>query len=284
MTSSVRAVSAPVQTMAAPGARIAVNGVSIIDPVAASSPGSLALNVSVSGGGTVAIAGQTATSSASVRLSGSLSALNASLAGLTYTAGAPGTDGIAIDVWNQKGIETVATIGVTISGTTPAQSSGAAITIAGDDTSPVILASSVNIEASAGDHMLFIGGTGDTATLTGGTEQVQAYTGHNTITTGSGDDTIAIAGSGNRVDAGSGTNRIADSGGGNTIVMPGAGAGVDQIFGYVISNNDSFDFAPALRGTAWDGATSTLEQFLHVATLANDAIVSISQWPVGRRQ
>jgi hypothetical protein len=173
-------------------------------------------------------------------------------------------------------VETLKTIGVTVSETPSTPPSTATITIADSDVSPIIVAGGVTIEASSGDHMVFIGGMQDIAMLTGGTEQVQAYLGSNTITTGAGDDTISISGTGSVVDAGSGTNRINDSGGGNTIIMPGAGAGEDQIYGYVMSNNDTFDFTSALQGTAWDGSSSTVGQFLHVSTSGNDAIVAIS--------
>jgi hypothetical protein len=238
----------------------------------------MTLNISDSGGGTVAIAGQTATSSGGITLTGSLSQLNTSLAGLTYTAGAAGTDSITIDAWNQGGVEALKTIGVTVTGATapPPPPVTTTITIASTDTNPVVNDSNVIIKATAGGHMLFIGGMHDAAILTGGTEQVQAYQGSNTITTGAGNDTVKIAGTGNVVNAGAGTNTINDSGSGNTIVMPGAGAGMDQIFGYVMTNNDKFDFTTSLKGTAWNGTGATVGQFLHVATSGNDAVVSVS--------
>jgi hypothetical protein len=145
----------------------------------------------------------------------------------------------------------------------------------------VVNDSNVIIKATAGNHMLFIGGSHDVAILTGGTEKVQAFQGYNTITTGAGNDTISIAGTGNVVNAGGGTNTINDSGGGNTIVMPGAGAGVDQIHGYVVQNGDRFDFISALSGTSWNGFASSVGQFLHVATSGNDALISISHAPNG---
>jgi serralysin len=230
----------------------------------------------------VAIAGQTATSSGGITLTGSLSQLNTSLAGLSYTAGAAGTDSITIDAWNQGGVEALKTIPVTVTGATtpppppPPPPATTTVTIASTDANPVVNDSNVIIKATAGNHMLFIGGMHDAAILTGGTEQVQAYKGANTITTGAGNDTVKIAGTGNVVNAGSGTNTINESGSGNTIVMPGAGAGMDQIFGYVMTNNDKFDFTASLKGTAWNGTSSTVGQFLHVATSGNDAIVSVS--------
>ena len=148
------------------------------------------------------------------------------------------------------------------------------ITLAPTDANPVVLDSNVTIVATAGNHMLFIGGTHDVATLTGGTETVQAYQGNNTITTGAGNDTIRIAGSGNVIDAGSGTNRIEDSGSGNTLVMPAKGR--DDVFGYVIQNGDTIDFRAALKATGWNGQATTLANFLHVKMSGNDAIITIS--------
>jgi serralysin len=283
-TPSDLAVVVPAHETVTAGTKLAVTGVSINDVWAASTPGVMTLNISDSGGGTVAIAGKTATSSGGITLTGSLSQLNASLAGLTYTAGASGTDSITIDAWNQGGVEALKTIGVTVTGATtpppapppPPPPATTTVTIASADADPVVVDSSVIIKATAGNHMLFIGGTHDVAVLTGGTEQVQAYQGYNTITTGAGNDTIKIAGTGNVVNAGAGTNTINDSGTGNTLVMPGAGAGMDQIYGYVMTNNDKFDFTTSLKGTAWTGTSSTVGQFLHVATSGNDAIVSVS--------
>lgn len=268
-------VAAPATETVAAGTKLSVTGVSISDPWAASAAGTMTLNVWDSGGGRITIAGQTALSSGSISLTGSLSQLNADLAGLTYTAGSAGADSITVDAWNQAGVEATKTIGVTVVGPTPAPAP-TTITIASTDVSPVVLDSNVTIKATTGDHMLFIGGTHDVAILTGGTEQVQAYQGYNAITTGAGNDTISIAGAGNIVNAGAGTNTINDSGSGTTIVMPGAGAGMDQLYGYVMQSGARFDFTASLKATAWTGTSSTVGQFLHVVTSGNDAIISIS--------
>jgi serralysin len=155
------------------------------------------------------------------------------------------------------------------------------ITIARSDANPVVLASNATIIATAGNHMLFLGGTHDIVTLTGGTETVQAYQGFNTITTGTGNDTIRIGGSGNVIDAGSGSNRIEDSGSGNTLVMPGKGR--DDVYGYVIQNGDTIDFRAALKGTNWNGQQSTLGNYLHVAMNGNDAVITVSTAANGTR-
>ncbi len=105
------AIVAPAQETVAAGAKLAVTGVSISDPWAISAAGSMTLNLWDSGGGTIAIAGHTASSSGGITLTGSLSQLNASLAGLTYTAGGTGVDSITVDAWNQAGVEAQKTIG-----------------------------------------------------------------------------------------------------------------------------------------------------------------------------
>jgi hypothetical protein len=156
----------------------------------------------------------------------------------------------------------------------PPQTNSNTITIAAGNASPVVLNSNATIVATAGNHMLFIGGTHNVATITGGTETVQAYQGNNSITTGVGNDTIRIAGSGNVIDAGSGTNRIEDSGSANTLVMPGRGR--DDVYGYVIQNGDTIDFRSALKATGWNGQSTTLAKFLHVAISGNDAIITVS--------
>jgi hypothetical protein len=135
--------------------------------------------------------------------------------------------------------------------------------------------SSTAITASAGDHMIFITGTGDTLAATGGTETVQAYQGGNTITTGAGDDTIRFSGSGNTIDAGGGNNQLEDSGNNNTIVLPTAGQGYDNVLGWVMQNGDSFDLRPALAQTGWNGDASTLGNYVQVNMSGDNAIVSI---------
>ena len=81
----------------------------------------MALNVWDTGGGTIAMDGQTATSSGAIHVSGTLAQLNTWLAGLTYTAGpSQGADTITVDVWNQGGFEAQKTISVTVGAPPPA--------------------------------------------------------------------------------------------------------------------------------------------------------------------
>ena len=149
------------------------------------------------------------------------------------------------------------------------------VTIVPTDTDPVVNLSHADIVATAGDHLLFIGGSFDTASLTGGTEDVMAFQGQNTIITGAGNDTVRIAGTGSVVDAGGGTNHIEDSGGGNRIIVPTIG-GFDDVFGYVLLNADTLDFRPALSKTAWDGNNATLGSFLRVTMSGADPTIEMA--------
>jgi hypothetical protein len=72
--------------------------------------------------------------------------------------------------------------------------------------------------------------------------------------------------------AGAGTNMI-NNGAGYLMAMPGAG--LAAIHGCVVQNGAKFDFITALKAAAWNGGTSVLGQFPHVATSGNDAIVPI---------
>ena len=113
-------VATPASESLVAGTSLVVSGVSISDPWAAATPGTMTLNVWDAGGGTIAMAGQTATSSGRISVSGTLAQLNTWLAGLSYTAGASqGGDTITVDVWNQAGIEVQKAIGVTVAAPPP---------------------------------------------------------------------------------------------------------------------------------------------------------------------
>jgi serralysin len=256
------------------GSTTDITGVSVTDAFAASNPGAMVLNVSA-GTGDIAMTGANGTAvsgsgTQAISVTGTLAQINADLATLTYTAGSnSGSDAISINVWDQAGLQTTEAIAVTVAGNPP-------ITIAASNADPVELVSASVITATSGNHLIFIGGTGDTVTATGGTETVQAFQGGNTITTGAGNDTISFGGSGNTINAGGGNNTLQDSGSYNTIVMPGAGNGFDNIFGYVLQSDDTLDFRAALANTAWTGTSSTLGNFIHLSTSSNNAIISIS--------
>jgi hypothetical protein len=269
----------PASDSVAAGATTTISGVSVADAFAASSPGSMVLNVSDTTGLIAMTSDGTKLAGSgthSMSVTGTLAQINADLATLTYTAGSSaGTDSISVNVWDQAGLDSTKTIGVTVSAE-PTASAEPTVTIAAWNANPVEQVSNSIISATSGNHMIFIGGTGDTITATGGTETVQAFNGTNSITTGAGNDTISFGGTGNTINAGGGSNTLNDSGSDNTIVMPGAGQGFDNIFGYVLENGDSLDFRAALAETSWTGSQSTLGNYLHVTTSGANAIISLS--------
>ena len=115
LTPNDLAVATPASETVTAGGTVPVGGVSISDPWAATASGTMTLNVSDTGGGTIALAGHTATSSGRISVTGTLAQLNADLAGLSYTAGAgQGVDTITVDVLNQASVEVTKTIGVTV--------------------------------------------------------------------------------------------------------------------------------------------------------------------------
>jgi hypothetical protein len=289
------AVTVPASKTVAPSAAQAISGVSVSDAWAAGNAGTMALNV-WDRSGTLTIDGQTFGPGGGPvpdgMFSGSLAQINADLATLSYTAGAnAGSDSITVDVWNQTGVQVEKTIPVTVtgsggtsttsSGTTSSGTTGsgsttaAEITLASGDAVPVEYVSNTTISATAGNHLIFIGGTGDTLTATGGAETVQAFQGRNTITTGAGNDAIYIAGSNNLVNAGGGSNALYDSGTNNTIALPGAGQGYDDIYGYVMNNGDQIDMRGLLAGTNWNGDPAMIGNYVSVTQSGTNAVIKV---------
>jgi hypothetical protein len=269
-------IAVPAAESLTTGATIAVTGVTVTDAFAASNPGTLGLYLSDSSGTlSVASAGGSVTGQGTGKLAvtGTLAQINADLAQLNYTAASSaGSDSINVNVWDQAGLESTATIGVTVTAPPPI-----VIAIAASNASPVITVNNATITANAGNHAIFIGGSGDVLTALGGTETVTANAGGNTITTGTGNDVIHIAGSGNMVNAGSGQNQIYDSGSGNTIVLPQAGQGNDSIYGAVLQDHDTLDLRALLAATKWNGSTATIGNFVHDTTVnASNTVISVT--------
>jgi hypothetical protein len=220
-----------------------------------------------------------------VTVDGTLAQINADLVNLSYRASAS-SGSIGVNVWDQAGLDSTATIGVTV---TAARAPADLITVAAGTATPVISASNATIDATVGNHSIRINGSGDVISAIGGTETVMAFVGHNAITTGAGNDTIQIAGSGNVIDAGAGANQIDDTGSGNIIVLPQAGVllpqggqGSDAIQGDVLQNHDSLDLRSLLAATKWTGSLATIGNFLHVsAPDGTDAVISVTPTGVG---
>jgi hypothetical protein len=271
-------ITAPASKSITAGTSFAVSGVSVADAFAATNPGTMALNLNA-GSGTFGIMDPGGTAirglgTDAVTVDGTLVQINADLANLFYTAaGKSGSATISVNVWDQAGLSSTATIDVSVNATIP---TAQVITIAANEADPVITSSDAQIVATAGNHSISIDGTGDVISATGGTETVMAFLGGNTITTGAGNDIIQVAGSGNVVNGGTGANQINDNGSSNTIVLPQAGQGTDAIYGDVLQNHDTLDLRSLLSATAWTGNTATLGNFLHVSVPDGaDAVIAV---------
>ncbi|HEY1931240.1 MAG TPA: type I secretion C-terminal target domain-containing protein [Acetobacteraceae bacterium] len=267
-------IAMPASESVTVGTTTAFSGLSVTDPFAAGNPGTLGLDLNTING-TIGIKSAVGTSvtglgTHAVAIVGTLAQLDADLANLTYTAAASsGSDTLTVNVWDQAGLHSDASVGVTVA-------ARQTVNIPASTADSTIAVSNANIHATSGSHMIFIGGTGDVVSAVGGVETVQAFQGGNTITTGTSNDEISIAGSGNVVNAGGGWNTINDSGSGNTIVIPQAGQGTDAIYGYVLQDNDTLDMRSLLAATQWNGNAATLSDFVQVsAPDGADAVISV---------
>ena len=271
-------VSAPASLMDVAGLNVAVTGVQITDSYATTHPATVTAKITDNTGtlSTVDAWGTTHQGSGAtgITLTGTIWQVNAGLANLVYNGS--GSDSITIHVSDSGGNLATQTVAVGTGGSSTSTTSTQTVQqIAASDASAVITVSNTIINATSGDHMIFIGGTDDTLTATGGTETVQAYQGGNSITTGAGNDTIRIGGSGNTINAGAGNNQISDSGSNNTIVLPGANQGNDNIDGWIMTNGDKFDLRALLATTGWNGNSGTIVDFVQVAMSGNNAIISV---------
>ena len=116
----------------------------------------------------------------------------------------------------------------------------APITIAAGTASATVSQSQVSVVATAGNHMLFISGSGDIVNLSGG------------------------------------TNTITDTGGENTYIVPAAGKGMDKFTSNILTNGDTLDLQPALAATNWNGWSTTLSNYLTVVDSAQGATVMVA--------
>jgi hypothetical protein len=114
----------------------------------------------------------------------------------------------------------------------------APVIIASGTTGATVSQSQVSVVATAGNHMLFISGSGDVVNLSGG------------------------------------ANGITDTGHGNTYIVPAAGHGTDSFTSNILATTDVLDLKPALAATDWNGAAATLSNFLTVADSAQGATLS----------
>ena len=287
-------ITAPNTENVTAGTTIAVSGVSVADAFAASNPGTMVVNLSAVSGtigmtdASGAIVAGSGTQSMSV--TGTFAQITADLANLSYTAASKtGSDTISVNIWDQAGLDSTASIDVSV---TPAPA--ATIDIATNDASRVITAGDATISATTGNHTTFIGRPGEALSAFGRAETVMAFLGGNTITTVVGNDTITTvvgndtiptAGSSNNImNPGMARNAVDDSG--HTVALPQGGHGSDAIDGYVLRNQDLFDLRPSLAGPSGNGSRPTIYNSVNGTTVNGaDAAVSVmsgrTTWGVG---
>jgi hypothetical protein len=116
----------------------------------------------------------------------------------------------------------------------------APINISSATTSSTVSQSQVSVVATAGNHMLFLKGSGDIINLSGG------------------------------------ANTITDTGASNTYILPAAGRGTDTFTSNILATKDTLDLKTALAATNWTGSTSTLAKYLTVTDQAQGATLSIA--------
>lgn len=109
-SSSDLSVTAPTSASLTVNGTAAVTGISIVDAWAASNPGTMALNLTVTGGTITMLdaSGKAVAGSGTnaIHVNGTLAQLNAELATLKYqAANTAGTQTLVVDVWNQAGVE-----------------------------------------------------------------------------------------------------------------------------------------------------------------------------------
>jgi hypothetical protein len=115
-----------------------------------------------------------------------------------------------------------------------------AITIDPNAAAATVSQAQVSVIATAGSHMVYIGGWGNNVSLSGG------------------NDTIT------------------ENGSGTTYVLPAAGQGTDTFTDNILNLNDTLDLRPALAATGWNGDSSILWQYLQVNNSSQGTTVSIS--------
>jgi hypothetical protein len=183
----------------------------------------------------------TITAGGRVAVNGSADTTTANVTELTYVNGTIWQEN-ASDLWWSKTSPTASWAPGSGTATSPLPNS---VTIAATQTSATVGWDKVSVNATSGNHLVFIGGTGDTVNLSGG------------------------------------TNTITDTGSGNTYVIPAAGKGYDSFSTNVLVSGDTLDLRTALAATDWNGAAPALANYLTVADTSQGIVLSIKATSAG---
>jgi hypothetical protein len=147
------------------------------------------------------------------------------------------------------------------------------VTLAANQLTYVDSTGNVAVSATAGDHTVFLNGSGDSADLTGGNESLTT-TSNNSIVTGSGNDAVVASGTGNSVSLGTGNNVFTDNGSNNDLIL--APGGVTAAKGQFATNGDTFDMRQVMAATDWNDQTSTLNNYLSLTQAGGFTSVGVS--------
>jgi hypothetical protein len=151
------------------GTSVAVTGVSVSD--AAGSTVTVTVSDST---GILSFKGTSIAPATSLTLTGSVAAVNADLAHLTYRAGqVPGSDTINVNMQDAAGNTTSTTIPITVQAVT--------IDVSNASSAKSISQGYATITSTQGDHMIFLYGSNDTVAMSGGDETILEFGKHNTF-------------------------------------------------------------------------------------------------------
>jgi hypothetical protein len=118
---------------------------------------------------------------------------------------------------------------------------GGVITVSGTQSSLTIAVNDAAVNATTGNHMIFVTGTSDSFNLSGGTETI--------LDTGAG---------------------------GNTFHLPPADNGKAVFNALALSNTDVFDLTTPLANTTWSGSGRSLGSYLHVVQSGGNTELLVS--------
>jgi plastocyanin len=156
--------------------------------------------------------------------------------------------------------------------------SGNCVTV-GNGTATISLTGggSQSVTVGNGNSVIQLAGSNDIVVLGNGSNSVSGSQGMAFITTGTGTNTIAIGGYSNTIDAVGGRDTISGGLGLDTYQLSTAGHGFATISGFTETNGDLLDLRAALGATSWNGAQSTLANFLKVTAGGGNTYVAIAQ-------
>jgi hypothetical protein len=125
-----------------------------------------------------------------------------------------------------------------------------------------------------GQNTITLQGHGNSVTTGSGTNTIVAGAGNATVDTGAGHDTVTLIGYSNLLIGGLGHSSFI-GGSGNTYQANGvSSSGGMDITGFTLNNGDVLDVSKLLAQSGWQQSASNLSNFLKVAEVGQDTVVS----------